>query len=389
MATYAVKVKTRRGVQDFEIDAPDERAARKQLKSKGTIISLKKQRAWKLKRGMNAADRQEFLNRLAMMLQSKVGSGEALRLLQATYPGTIKRVSADLLRRVESGAEIADAIEAIGLPDFPETTCALIKAGSRGGSTWQALAEAAEFEREMAETKRMSGRGILSAVAGFITAIIFLLLTVFYFAPWVKESPITSLLNGKFSFDNIDLFTQITGVITVLIFLGFGAIIFLTTFGKVLFPVLSDKITSKIPIVKDIALARTNYSILYGLSLLVRTGVRIETALSLSGEAAPKGVLKTDLQAAKDAVHSGKPWAPAMSSLHPTDIAALSTSLDREHTSKTINSVAQQYRRLYSQKLTLLSPVLMGLAAFLLIVTGFIFVMYTIYPMLVLMPELV
>jgi general secretion pathway protein F len=152
--------------------------------------------------------------------------------------------------------------------------------------------------------------------------------------------------------------------------------------GRRIAPVKADQLILKIPYYKDLVLARNNYITLYGLALLVKSGVRTEEALRLAALAAPKGALRRDLSNAQQAVKLGRPWATALTTFHPTDRAALMSSVDREQVYTTLDQLAKQYRDLYAKRLASFVPALNMLSAVFLSLAGGILFGESILPML-------
>src|SRR3546814_18982858 len=110
----------------------------------------------------------------------------------------------------------------------------------------------------------------------------------------------------------------------------FGIMFWLGTIGRRIIPNAADAVILKIPYYKDLILARNNYVTLYKLSLLIRAGVRIEEAISLTEEGSQAGDLRSDLRRELTAVRSGRPWAGAMRTRHQTDRDDLAPSSDRQ-----------------------------------------------------------
>jgi len=156
----------------------------------------------------------------------------------------------------------------------------------------------------------------------------------------------------------------------------------LASVGRSVMPVKADKIILRVPFYKDLVLARNNFVVLYGLALLIKSGVRTEEALRLSAESAPKGALKADLSAAMTAVKTGRQWPKTMQTLHPTDKAALMSATDREQVASTLDTLANQYRELYAQRLGSFVPIINLLAALFMSIAGGLLFGQSILPML-------
>lgn len=382
MPIYIARCRTPRGPKEVEIEANSEADARKQAGQVGQILTVKRQYGLTLRKGLSPEDRQTFLQRLSAMLASRVGTGEALALMRDTFSGRIRSVSGTLLRRIEAGADIAEAMEAIGQPDFPEATIALIRAGARGGETWRALQDAARFELELNRIRRSAGKGLWVAIGGFFGAGILTLYSTKVLGPQLMESSIMQSQSQNLDIDWVYTTADVMTIVMGILMVGFLFLLWLGTMGRRMIPNAADNLILKIPYYKDLILAKNNYTVLYGLSLLIHSGVRIEEALKLSADAAPKGALRTDLERAIRAVRSGKPWAMAMQTLHPTDKAALTTSQDREQVAASLDVLSGQYRDMYNQRLASFVPIMQLVAALFLTLSGGVLFGITILPML-------
>lgn len=387
MPLYEGKVKVRsQQIRTVEFQARNKEEAQQAISRMGKVISFRKRTfSFDLGVGMSPSQRQIFFTRLSAMLRSKVGTSDALALLRDTFDGKIQEVSNRLLRFVESGDTLGDAFEKIGNKDFPEATVALIKAGSRSGETWRAIKDAAEFENQLAQVKKSAGKGLISAVAGLFIAGALAIVSTLYVGPKIMESDLIKAANkdGSINIDWINDIGMVTGYATFGILAILTLFWFLASVGRKVLPVSTDMLILKIPHYRDLVLSKSNFIVFYGLSLLVKSGVRIEEALRLSSEGAPKGALKSDLVSAMNAVKAGKQWPRAMKhTLHETDVAALMCATDREEIANTLDSLSEQYRSIYAQKLNSFVPVLNLIAALLLTIAGGLLFGQSVLPML-------
>lgn len=385
MALFEAQVRMRNGqIKSMSIQAATESDAMRQVSKNGRVISFRKRRTIEVSRGMTLEERQIFFTRMAAMLKSRVGTSEALRLMRDTFTGKIQEIAGRLLNQVEDGANFAEAIESIGHPDFPDAVVALIKAGSRSGDTWKAIQDANTFERELQLVKKGASKGLITGILSFIGAGVMCMGSTFYVGPAIMESDLIKSSNkdGSVNIDWINNIAMGMGVImAVILVLGFMFWL-LASVGRRVIPVQADAIILRIPYYKDLVLARDNFIVLYGLALLIGSGVRIEEALRLSAEAAPKGALRSDLLMSMKEVKAGRPWAPAMKTLHATDKAALMSAVDREQIGGTLETLANQYRDLYAQRLGSFVPLVNLLAALVMSITGGILFGQSILPML-------
>lgn len=383
MTTFIAQIKTRKGIDTVEIEAASLTQAKIFAARKGTVMNIKKGSNNSLfDPKLTMTERQVFLQRFATMLRSNVGASSALEVIKSSFGGTIKRIATKMLKHMESGADVMEALERIGPPNFPETILALIKAGSTSGGIWKAILDAVEFEREMDRVKRGSGKGVTMGIVGFVSAAAITLSTKFYFAPKLFESDFFKSTKDKMDLTAIDLLTNITGYSMLFIAVIFFFLFFIGSIGKRIMPSFSDTIIMKIPFYKDLILARNNYTVLYGLSLLIRSGVPMEYALTLSSNSSPKGSLKDDLKRAVIAVKKGQPWSNAMHTLHPTDKAALAISESKEQIATTLDALSFQYRENYARVVGSFGPTLQIISALFLVLSGGILFGYTILPML-------
>ena len=381
MATYEGKVKLRNNsVIAVKVQARNEKEAREHMARRGRVLTITKKITVQMGRGLSPADRQIFFARLSAMLSSRVGTSTALTLMRDTFGGKIQEVSARLISEVEDGKNLAEAMTSIGSPDFPEATIALVHAGSRSGETGKAIRDAATFERELLLVKKGAAKGLATGVFGFVLAGVLTMVSTLYIGPQIMDSPLIKSANVNIDWVN-DIAYAIGYFMAFLMVVGLGFWLFASV-GRRIMPQRADKLILKVPYYKDLVLSRNNFIVLYGLALLVQSGVRIEEALHLTAKGAPRGALKADLMAAEKEVREGRPWPKNMSTLHPTDKAALMSATDREQVAQTIDTLARQYRELYAQRLASFVPMLNVLAALFLTVSGGLLFGQTILPML-------
>ncbi|MDO8417795.1 MAG: type II secretion system F family protein [Agitococcus sp.] len=385
MARYAGKIKTRNNhVRSVEVQARTEEEALQHISKMGRVVTFKRKMSFDVGKGLTPADRQIFFARLSSMLSSRVGTSDALVLMRDTFNGKIQEVAGRLLSYVETGADLATAIEKVGTPDFPESTIALIKAGSRSGETWRSLKDAAVFEYELHNIKKGAAKGLMTGIFSFLAAGALTVSSTLYVGPKIMASDLikASNKNGEVDIGWINTTATVMGyTMAVIMVIGF-LFWLLASVGRQLLPVQADKIILKVPFYKDLVLSRDNFVVLYGLALLIKSGVRTEEALRLSSVSAPKGALRTDLTNATVAVKNGRPWPKVMQTLHPTDIAALMSASDREQVASTLDTLANQYRELYGQRLASFVPMINLAAALCMSLAGAILFGQSILPML-------
>jgi general secretion pathway protein F len=385
MATYKGTIQDRRGrIVKTEVVAMTEIKAREILTRRGKIISGPKKKILNLEElvHLTPGERQTFLRNLATLLASQKGASDALRAIEYSFKGTIKRISGRLLNLLENGTSLIDALHEIGKKEFPDTTLALIRAGERSGKTWKALQDAADFEMEMEEMKRGSNKQLWVAMGGFAFAVATVFGTTEILAPAFLENSFMEMLIENVDLRIVDAMTFMTQIAMGIFGGAFFILFFLATVGKKLFPFIADKIILKIPIYNSLVLSKNNYITLYGLSLMMTAGVSMERALNLAQQSAAKGALKKDLQKASEAVKKGSPWSKEMTTFSEVDKAALEGAVDKSQISNILHHLARNNRETYKQVAATIGPVLQLLAAFFIIMSGAILFGYTMLPML-------
>jgi general secretion pathway protein F len=392
MKNFEIKVKGKDGVvRTSEVMAKSKEEAERLGRRNGRVVGVRPKMNFGFGRAMSQEDRQVFFARLSAMLASRVGTSDALKLLRDTFSGKIQEVSGRLLTYVEGGEDLAGAIGRVGSPDFPENTIALIQAGSRSGETWRALKDASQFEYQLALVRRGAAKGLWMGVGSFLFAAITVVVSTVYVGPKIMGSDLMMSIaadGGGVDIGWVNTAGNIIGwMMGVLLVIGM-LMWMLASLGRRIMPLQADKLIMKIPFYKDLVLARNNYITLYGLALLIRSGVRTEEALRLTAEAAPKGALRRDLVNATLAVKTGRPWASALETFHATDRAALSSAVDREQISTTLDALSSQYRELYAQRLGSFVPMLNLLSALFLSLAGGILFAQSILPMLLATQEM-
>lgn len=359
------------GARNVNVEAPDGAAAQRMMQSQGKVLSVR--RNWMALPGiqirLSASDRAIFLQRLAAMLESRVGLAESLRLIQETFRGEIRRVAETMRRRIEGGDDLTTALEATGARAFPPAVVAIIRTGSKGGDAAHAIREAVRFERESARIRKESTRGLGSALMGFFTGVAVLLGTTQYVLPEMQGSQMVQHFDVGQPFW-VSWITQgmtVIGVITgVFSFLA----LFLVWVLRPIIPGHVDRLIALIPGLRDIVLAQRNYITFFGLAILIRAGLQIRDALELARQSAPMGETRNDLKRAVENISNGRSWPMAMRTLHPTDRAALSTSQDQKQVAQAVEAVAIQYQELYQTRIEQVIPIAQIAAALFLMGSG-------------------
>lgn len=379
MPVFIAKVSVGGKTTQATITATSRADAERQLRRRGRVISLKRQSLFDLQPGLSPYERYMFLTKLSTMISSKVSMGKALELMGEAFTGNIRRVSRSLSERVNSGMNFITAIEE-ERKSFPASLTALVRAGFAAGNAANALREAAEFEQMMQNIRKGSMKEVWTGFGYFVAAAALTVSTVEYFGPMMTS-------NAMFQTEGVDtgwienfgrVFMWVNvGLLAVMMFM-----VFMGTLGRLVSPALVDRIIARIPFYSDLVLAKNNYITFYKLSLLVKSGVRIEETLEITAGDMRPGALRSDIVRALEMVRKGRPWATGMETLDPTDRASLLASSDREDVARTFRLLADQFRDLYIARMQTLGPALNIVAALFMSIASAILFGLTILPML-------
>ena len=196
MKNFKIKVAVGRKVVESTISANSKEEARKMAARRGQVLSVSAGGGGGGGK-MSLQDRLMMFQRLASMLGSKVGASEALEIIYQSFSGSIREAARILRDEIKAGATLFEAMERAGPKYFPEAIVAIVKTGSRGGDLSMAIREAARFERELAQVKKESSKGITSAMAGFIAGVITILASTYYVAPMILNSSLVTASGGS------------------------------------------------------------------------------------------------------------------------------------------------------------------------------------------------
>lgn len=364
-AVWTVTVSDGQGAKRIKVSASDRGDAMFKAGRHGRPLGAERERRGFLSApGMTEGERALFLERLSTLAASHVGMSRALAAMRDTLPGRPGAAAGRLLDAVSAGMDVGEAMQA-NPADFPPAVAAIVKAGMESGSTERALREAADFEKALGDARSHGGGGMAGAVLGILFAAAVtvgldrVMSDMLAGLPMMQgaKSPDYELYMRLCSLASVGL-AWLSGF-TLAATLGLWA---LATAGRRLFPQVADAAIARVPVYRDVVLSLRNFVAAYQLGLLCRSGIPIETALTLAAAGTPKGRLKADLEAAARAVRGGLPWADRLSLLHPTDRLALSTTPDRTRTADALDAVARGQRALYIRRLNSLVPIMRWVA---------------------------
>lgn len=384
--TWEARVRVGNESHEITVVGSTEGEARRSAGRSGTVISIVRIKQSAFGMGMKRQDRFVFLMRMATMIGSRFPVTEALRLMISSFTGKIREAARNALPMVEAGVPLGEAL-ARDVKNFPGSVGLLIRTGSAGGNTPNALREAAEFERMIGEASKGAFFAIVRSYAYMFVALGLLAINQYKVVPEMFDSAIMKMAkDADFSFwQNIGWYFLVgqsvaIGILTLLVILG--------TVGRRIAPDKVDALILRIPIMKDIVISQDNFIGLYRMALLVEAGVPLNESINSCYESARPGALKEDFKRAGLAMKRGEKWAKFMMTLHPTDRAALTLMPDNDELAKNLNYMAEQSKSLYLERLKIVSPILDIISALMMSIAGFIILIVTTIPQLQLVSEI-
>jgi len=325
MKRFKYKAKDNKGnLITGEVEAVTEEQAAKLVRNQGLIVtSLKVKKEFpiafvrKFLERITFSDITTFTRQLATMTASGLPIIEALVILRAQARGNMQFIISKILADVEDGQSLSASLSKHPHV-FSKTYIALVKSGEAGGVLDNVLTRMAD---DMEKQQEFRGK---VKTALIYPAIIFLGMIAVGFIMMVFVVPRLTLIYKQF---NVDLpfmtkvFISISDFMVKFwfaIILAFGIFLFLfnayrrTETGRKKI----DELLFKIPLVGPLQRAILLTDLTRTLSLMLKSGVSIIEALSISSEVVKNQVVAYALIDARKMVEKGFPLAFAFSR-HP------------------------------------------------------------------------
>lgn len=380
MAQFKAIVVDRDGELELTLSAETLDAAQQEAARFGYVVSVRRQVTWQPEGRLSSRERALFLSKLAGLLAARVGMGEALKLIQGQFKGRAAVVADLLARKIEAGADFAEALESLGAKDFPCSLVALIKAGMRAGGTADALEKASDFEEELDALRQTSRKGLLSAAMGYIAAVATIVVSMLWIGPAVMDSPL--LANSETDMGWALTLGNVLAALTGATGLALIVLFAIATLGKKAAPLQADRITLSVPGWRHALLGRERFLSLFSLSTMIRAGLPLERALRIAKDTIPPGRLQVQLGEAAQSVEAGTEWADKLIDLEAIDRAALGAAMDRAQISQVLSRTANQAKRQYADSVSALVTAMQLISAVSLTLGGALLFALSILPML-------
>jgi len=346
------------------------------------LITYKPSRQWFSFRPITIDEKINFFRQLAVLLDAGVLLPDALHVLSSLLKNvSLKEIVLSLKKHVLSGESLSKALEQYpGI--FGSLMVRMVRVGQESGKLSSALDRLSSYlESTQSFRKKLKSAALIPVVTfGFfllITSVIFVWIVPRFeslFSSMKKELPFatkTILQTSRF-LRSWYLLVFIAGIILLSIFVHWYS---KTTKGKNIL----DKFVLHIPWLGTLSKQKTVVYVLYSLSMLLNSGIRLVQAITISNKSVINSVLQKQLTLLQQEITAGVSLSQAMQKLNNTlfdhDIIAIA-HIGQE--SGQLGNMLEKGAKLYQEKVnksitfftTIFQPLLMiilGLMILLLI----------------------
>lgn len=308
-------------IETGKIDAPTSDAALGRLAARGlTPFEAREIRQGQslltreLTRGVTSEDVAHITRELATLLEATIPVDEALRLLGEQLTNTrTKKLVERLLSEVMSGASLSMALERQG-QDIPRVMISLVRAGEARGTLGPTLAEIAKLLEGQAEVRARIRSALVYplVLAGIAVVTLGIILTVLFpsllqlFEDSQAEPPFILALARDVS----RLFAQEWPLLVPACL----AFIALASFGlrRAITSGAMEALAAKLPVIGELRRKLAVASFARSLGSLIRNGVQLVEALSITAAVVPSTKLSGHLTMAAQQLKEGRRLSDAL-----------------------------------------------------------------------------
>lgn len=314
---YKAKDKTGKTIKGL-VEAADEKQAASALRSKGLVLfglspsrqDVLKLASERLIHRIGLGEIATFTRQLSTMITAGLTVADALRILKEQSSPGFALVIDDILRSVEGGVSLAEAMEKHPRV-FNEVFVSLIRAGEAAGVLDKVLARLSDnLEKQKEFSSKVKGAMIYPAIIVVGMGIVGTIMMIFVIPKLLglyKEFNAELPMPTKILITISGLATQFWWI--VLIGLGAGFFFFQnfqkTPFGKK----KTDEVKLRLPIVGGLQKMTILTEMTRTLGLLVSTGISIIDGLNIVSHAVGNSIYEEELQTAAKQVEKGLPLA--------------------------------------------------------------------------------
>lgn len=317
------------------------------------VISVKEQRRYFWQRKVNRAELSAVLKAMSDLLNSGVRLSMAISSVLSTElsPQT-RNILLVMLNAVNEGKEISSAMDN---KVFGRTILSMIKAGERAGKLADTIDLASEHIKTIGKIKKEMYKRITYPAIILCIGVASLLLNTLIVIPKIISSELFQMtLKGEepFSVNILRFFSwTIPSFIAFIVLLIIATVIYYKSNQE-----KAEKYLIKIPFVREFLFYRDFFISFLGLSKLLESGERLDSAIEIVGESASFHIVKQDFKNAWENLKGGKSFVEGLKNLTTIEKVMLGTSLNIENIQKTANIVSERFYNKYEEKLKGLAP---------------------------------
>lgn len=256
-----------------------------------------------------------FTRRLNIMLSSGVALLSALMLLQKTSGESLSIVLGRVIEDIQNGHSFSEAIAKFP-NQFSATYVSLIAVGETSGGIEQSLKDIIKtMEQQEKVKKKIKVVSIYPAVVGVLLSVMMVLGSIF-FLPMITD------MYDDASEASMPQFTKVVlAIMDKVPYIMLGVTVFIVIFSIVksrvpeveyLYRSYIDKFKLKIPVLNDVTNASYMYSFSSTVGLMLKNGIRLSDALSLTERTVNNIYIKDHIRNMSELMIHGLTFSEAM-----------------------------------------------------------------------------
>ena len=324
-----------------------------------------------------------FTRRLQIMLSSGMSLIKSLTVLAKTKNETMSYIVNNIIEDLQSGSAFSEALSKFP-NQFDYTYIALVSIGETSGTLDTVLLDIIEAkEQKQKIDRKIKTASIYPAIVGIVLVAILILGTVF-FIPAFEEMftdqgvPLPTITKVVFKIANF--FPYLIGIIT--------GIILLTNLLRRTNQEINkayikhrDKLKLKFKPIRGIATASYMYNFSFTVSLMIKNGIRLKDALTLSQKTINNIYIKSEIADISSLMIQGLTFSEAMGQQEHFDEILTNIVLTGEESgqmSSSLNQIAKFYQDELNKKIERMIELVQPMSILLIavLVTPVIFAIY-------------
>lgn len=335
----------------------------KRLEDRGCVVSgVKPLHALWLTRPISQKELATILVAIADLLLAGVPLTVAIETGAISLPARsrLRQVLLAVAGRVKEGKQFSEAVAEQRL--FDGTTLGMVEAGENNGSLSQTLGVVAIFMGKVAESRSEMIKRMIYPIFLLVVTVVSVLFNGTVMIPKLINSPMfkSSMAGGSSAY--MSVMSKLTVIAPSLVGIICIAAAFMV-FAKLARSNTIERFLMNVPLLNKVYYYHGFYTSFYSLANLVRSGVRLDTALEIVRDGSSIGVIKNEFARALGKVQDGEHFADGYIYLQPVEKTMLVVAKDIERIEKNLSIIAERFFKEYFEAVKALSPVMYAIAA--------------------------